>query len=183
MYFVLIVSSLFGQQLKLSSGAEVGVININQEYLMGVEFNFLYELNSNFDIGTSCGVSLTSLEGKLGKNSGIISNLGILVNYYPFLTNTRPFLGLGILYNINLLKSSGNNPYGTSNIHNAIGFEILIGLQNKLKEYLKLNLGFKYKYQNPIYSFNSHDIIVVQNYDENFEISSLNLFISLKFNL
>jgi len=179
MFILLLASSVFCQQFTFVSNAEVGIINKNQEYLLGSEIHLLYNLNESIDLGPSFGASITSLEGRLGNYSGYSANLGLLLLYYPIKTNIRPFIGGGLLYNFNFIEAGGNNPFGTSKLHNAIGYEILFGVQNKLKEHLKLNIGLKYQYQNPYFSFDSYDLEIKNSFRANYEISSLDLFIAL----
>jgi outer membrane protein W len=178
-YILLLASSVFCQQFTFVYNAEVGIVNKNQEYLLGSEINLLYKINEKIDFGPSFGASITSLEGKLGNQSGYIANLGLLLVYYPFNTNIRPFMGGSIVYNFNFIEAGGLSPFGSSKLHNDIGYKIIFGIQNKLKEYLKLNIGLKYQYQNPTYSFDPYDIEIMNSFRENYEISSLDLFISL----
>lgn len=181
--FALFTYNLYSQPFKFGCNGEAGIMHTNQEYLLGTEINLLYQFNKNIEIGSSLGTSLTSLEGKLGNYSGFIVDAGLLLNYYPFLGRTTPFVSGGVLYNLNLVTSSGNNPLGSSELQNAFGYVIKLGLQNELKKKLRLNIGLEYKYQNPSFSFESNNTEAANNFESNYEISSLSLFIALIFDL
>ncbi len=182
-FFSIFSSSLFCQSLKLGGNANVGMNNKNLQYIFGAEIQILYQLNENFDVGANYSASLTQLEGKLGDYSGVLSKLGVSLFYYPFNVKVRPYISLGINYNINSVNSDGLHPYGTSTLYNSLGYETRFGIIQKIKKMLELNLGFEYNYQNLSYSFNSYSEKTIKSSENKYAISSFSIYIGLIFTL